>query len=1368
MAVDPFSPIAPARIRVLVVPAGKIKRSRFTSFVERLQPEHAIRLGDISPDPRPDRTTFSPLRNPHGMLLYHFTASMPPPSYLALSPFELYREPLMILGIADGQEYQTLEKEGSSGAVVDSTNVALKREELNEAVDVLREQYSRALVHSLLLFDSVLPSLPSWCPEETILVPPLSESKKTTMKTVMCDLSSLLLAEMTTLAKSLQALPEITISSANVPQQPPKSPFSLVRRQSSFGIGTPDSPGSRSVSPAQLNRDSVNRASPVPLRLTLPNETQRPSPPEGLSPAEEPSGGRSGETTPTMESISRPRALQRFSIQGFGSGSMEERARLSNACRHDMVDAQVCLMAGHVLEALKRSHEVHLRAESINDHLVMAKTLEQMVICSLVLIGQGQEFEIPTSCTPSTKGVAVAGNISSIIEWTPDLTSRVTSFYKLSFKADSAQLLALIDSENKIRTAKLLTTIERIGKTEVPTSEDFMSLLEGSEDSSSLRPLKGSSEKVVHISNILSEAIEEVNQSNAVTDAERATVYSEAAGCLARLGLSRKRAFVVTLLMDILVPALLQARKLGAAELGIHPAAGMLSGGIVPPGDKKHGETVFIFLEQFIRDYGVPPRRRIDPHIKRQDEFRTYGSLVLKAEVLRRCIKVCEAMGDLKGVVDFSSAFLYITAPQEPLEENDPGFRCILPRDDQQRLRENIRRTLGFAKTMGEDLSELEAIFWYDHLVHSVKYDHERAERDLHLRKNLDGDDPNQRGSARFEHQAFGNQSKGAVIVPLVAGEPAEFIITLRNPFAFSLTVNSIKLVSDRGVEIYCLPNLKYDVPGSAVQPLRVPVVADISDIHNLTRVRIKLEDCREHDFEVSVSGVAPEELEKMKQTGHDAVKYPKSDESSRPGTASTVKLQPSGEPLMPSVSVVPRQPTLLMKTDLVQNTLALLEGETKKFEATLAHSEKDPSCLAHVLQFHSRNDIADALKGLRRASNVPSKIYELGLDIAQAEWKSQDFRPSAELVPNGIMAFSVDVYGVQGLTKGTISVEYAATNPPPEIERFYITSRASQDISVTVQPSITTSNFSILPGKAASEIIGAKYPSADLDSHFVLLFDYTNASDRELSVDAWYSDGASAENQALELTARSDFLEPGQTSSMAVLLPRIFLDYANEAIPAAQDRQFVLTDVQQISREDKMCFWYRQKLLECLHCNWRDRAGRAGQVNCQALSLTPQDVGAVMGILDIQFSIPGSERLALPAGDEYHLVLDAHGRHLQATFSAVPLYCVGRGKRVQLSVTLKNTSATNYEFQLFPEVNVWHDDGVDPLEMIKSEIRKELLHWAKLITLEPHAVQQLEADIVLPLGVMPGMKVELGVDITEGPFPGHHANPLCAIQVMV
>lgn len=61
MAVDPLSPIAPARIRALLLPIGRIKRSHFLAYVDLLQQQSLVRLGDISPDPRPDRS-MAPLR----------------------------------------------------------------------------------------------------------------------------------------------------------------------------------------------------------------------------------------------------------------------------------------------------------------------------------------------------------------------------------------------------------------------------------------------------------------------------------------------------------------------------------------------------------------------------------------------------------------------------------------------------------------------------------------------------------------------------------------------------------------------------------------------------------------------------------------------------------------------------------------------------------------------------------------------------------------------------------------------------------------------------------------------------------------------------------------------------------------------------------------------------------------------------------------------------------------------------------------------------------------------------------------------------------------------------------------------------------
>lgn len=63
MGVDPLSPIAPVRLRALLLPIGKIKRSRFLSFAARLQAENVVRLGDISPDARPNRSMRNDMLN---------------------------------------------------------------------------------------------------------------------------------------------------------------------------------------------------------------------------------------------------------------------------------------------------------------------------------------------------------------------------------------------------------------------------------------------------------------------------------------------------------------------------------------------------------------------------------------------------------------------------------------------------------------------------------------------------------------------------------------------------------------------------------------------------------------------------------------------------------------------------------------------------------------------------------------------------------------------------------------------------------------------------------------------------------------------------------------------------------------------------------------------------------------------------------------------------------------------------------------------------------------------------------------------------------------------------------------------------------
>ena len=65
---DQLSPIAPARVRVVVLPIGQIKRARFLGFVDRLLPENVVQLGDISPDGRPHRSE-PPMPLPSALML---------------------------------------------------------------------------------------------------------------------------------------------------------------------------------------------------------------------------------------------------------------------------------------------------------------------------------------------------------------------------------------------------------------------------------------------------------------------------------------------------------------------------------------------------------------------------------------------------------------------------------------------------------------------------------------------------------------------------------------------------------------------------------------------------------------------------------------------------------------------------------------------------------------------------------------------------------------------------------------------------------------------------------------------------------------------------------------------------------------------------------------------------------------------------------------------------------------------------------------------------------------------------------------------------------------------------------------------------
>jgi hypothetical protein len=119
---------------------------------------------------------FSPLAFPTGMIVYDLTTFYPPDSHLNLSPFELYREPLVILALADGAELDHVSYRGNAARRSLNGNGPPRPEhnmrELYQDLEDLRDRYPKALVHQILMFDHTPKENAAALPEGLVSVPP--------------------------------------------------------------------------------------------------------------------------------------------------------------------------------------------------------------------------------------------------------------------------------------------------------------------------------------------------------------------------------------------------------------------------------------------------------------------------------------------------------------------------------------------------------------------------------------------------------------------------------------------------------------------------------------------------------------------------------------------------------------------------------------------------------------------------------------------------------------------------------------------------------------------------------------------------------------------------------------------------------------------------------------------------------------------------------------------------------------------------------------------------------------------------------------------------------------------------------------------
>ncbi|KAI0408060.1 hypercellular protein A [Xylaria palmicola] len=1276
MSLDSLLPAAPARVRALVLPIGRIKRERFESFVQRLHQEHVVQLRDISADGRPNRNMFSPLAFPDGAIFYDLITYVPPPSHLALSPFDLFRDPLAVIAIADGQELQNVafsKRQSANGyaPTVAERNIRSLYQELED----LRDTYAKVLTHHVLIFDYNPPSehtIP--LPEGIKAIPPLEHSKRTTMKTVMCDISSLLLAEMNTLAKSFEAMTSIDSPGQAPSRQDLQSTSSWTsddanptgRRNSQFTVSTVTRSASSS---GAVDRNQARMSMPpfksLPFGSGSSTPSARPSTPlrSGLSNPPttfddiSANGTDLGVTSPERKNASRPDGAEestgstnqdKVAVQGFGPGGLNEKWRNKGKGRATIVIGSLYLQAGRWTDALKELIEGATVARSINDHLWHGKALELIFISLLMLAWAGIEFQVPTVClSPNEKtssGLTKAHdaeeadpsqpkhlrNFQVIV---PDLLERIMGLYS---RISGEQLPPFPLSETIIRFCNTLTALHlcegRLNK------ESLGIMIFGKYPSKTLNtsPRLAITPSRGYINNLLFKAFPS-SAPELLTTMDRSIILSGIATTLGILGYHRKKALVIRELISVLIGGLVEARTRGAAEVGIHPATGLVALSAIKgqgkaasaldlnEGDIEHGIDAFLGL--LCKTYGVISFEDAETspgassltcdldekaisRINCQSATRQFGFPNIKLNIVRACINFSEALPDFHGVLKFSSDLLRTAgsgvAPGPRRENAAP----IISRDEQIRLVTNISKTSSLAQRMG--IANLSAEYWDEFLIRGITLDPLPATRSptAHSKNILPGITTartSQDVNPFIYNPFLRTAGKSAVAQTLVADETATFRIVIQNPFEVDLEIDSIKLYTE-GAE-FDSSSISTVIGPYRTQILKIQGTPRSAGPLKITGAVVRVLGCRERRFPIFSQSWTPELEPKVKNIGLGALEQKHTS-------------PPPGPPLKPDsidLSVIEAQPIVLIKsTSLPQSSIMILEGERRVFSVTLQNISSTPvDLLLFSFQDSTQGSLQTALAS-RDATPAELHEYEWVLAKMQALRLRKIDDSKRYIAPGSTSTFEFEILGKPGLISGTIQIDYAHLGmPQSEIDNQFFTRQVCLDLTVTVNASVELSRADILPiqasvpkqiwdGMGSSET----QESATSDDHCLLLLDLRNA---------WPSDMQVCLQVGKNVTIEEHIL-PGNTNRVVLPVPRIYIDDPHASIPAlnpSRQRQFVVSSSKitpEIERGNREAFWYREKMLENISGTWKTLSGptREGTVELRGIRLNPRMIEAI------------------------------------------------------------------------------------------------------------------------------------------------------------
>ena len=269
---------------------------------------------------------------------------------------------------------------------------------LVRSLEGLIDDFPRALLHQVLVFDQSVTRLP----ERIYSVPVPAESRTTTIKTVMCDLTSRLLAEMANHAKSLQVL-----STLDSPKEPQRSFGKLdgnlftvpAHTHSNSGSGSSQSFSSvgknprydyRTSMPANLPSKSDSGRSTPDSRPASPSNDPRPF----STFAKQVTGSTSPPRHPNPMLNDRTEGRSRASASALSASNLGDRERNKGKGRIGIVIGMMYLLAGRWPDAVKELVQSAAVARNCSDYLWHAKAMDCVLVCLLMFAWAGMDFRV--------------------------------------------------------------------------------------------------------------------------------------------------------------------------------------------------------------------------------------------------------------------------------------------------------------------------------------------------------------------------------------------------------------------------------------------------------------------------------------------------------------------------------------------------------------------------------------------------------------------------------------------------------------------------------------------------------------------------------------------------------------------------------------------------------------------------------------------------------------------------------------------------------------------------------------------------------------------------------------------------------------